>query len=46
LGLSIILHEKVLITPNIIMETYEKPVNGIAIDPSISGRITFYYEFL
>ena len=46
LGLSFILHEKVTITPNFIMETYEKLANGVSIDPSLTGRITFYYEFL
>jgi hypothetical protein len=46
LGLSFILHEKVSITPNILLETYEQPVNGVTIDPSLTGRITFYYEFL
>jgi hypothetical protein len=46
LGLSFILHELVTITPNILLETYETPANGIAIDPSLTGRITFYYQFL
>ena len=46
LGLSFILHEKVSITPNIQLETYEKPVDGPSIDPSLTGRITFYYQFL
>ena len=46
LGLSFILHEKVTITPNLQLETFEKPVNGVSIDPSLTGRITFYYEFL
>jgi hypothetical protein len=46
LGLSFRLHEKVTITPNFQLETYEKPVNGPSIDPSLTGRITFYYEFL
>lgn len=46
LGLSFILHDKVSITPNVLLETYEKPVNGVEIDPSLTGRITFYYEFL
>jgi len=46
LGLSFILHEKVTITPNLQLETFEQPVNGISIDPSLTGRITFYYEFL
>ena len=46
LGLSFILHEKVSITPNILFETYEHPVNGVSINPSLTGRITFYYEFL
>jgi hypothetical protein len=46
LGLSFILHEKVSITPNFLLETYERPVNGVSIDPSLTGRITFYFEFL
>lgn len=45
-GLSFILHPKVKITPNFLLETYETPVNGISIDPSLTGRVTFYYEFL
>ncbi len=45
-GLSFVLHEKVSITPNFLFETYETPANGISIDPSLTGRITFYYEFL
>jgi hypothetical protein len=45
-GLSFILHPKVKITPNFLLETYETPVNGVSIDPSLTGRITFYYEFL
>jgi hypothetical protein len=45
-GLSFILHPKVKITPNFLLETYEAPVNGVSIDPSLTGRITFYYEFL
>ncbi len=46
LGLSFILHEKVTITPNLQLETFEQPVDEISIDPSLTGRITFYYEFL
>jgi len=46
LGLSFILHEKVTITPNFLLETYEQPLDGVSIDPSLTGRITFYYEFL
>lgn len=46
LGLSYILHEKVTLTPNIEFETYEPPVNGASIDPSLTARITFMYEFL
>ena len=45
-GLSFILHPKVKITPNFLLETYKTPVNGVSIDPSLTGRITFYYEFL
>ena len=46
LGLSFILHKQVTITPNFELETYEKPVNGESIDPSLTGRITLYFEFL
>jgi hypothetical protein len=45
-GLSFILNDKVAITPNFLLETYEKPANGVAIEPSLTGRITFYFEFL
>jgi hypothetical protein len=45
-GLSFILNEKVAITPNFLFETYEQPDNGVTIDPSLTGRITFYFEFL
>lgn len=46
IGLSFILNEKVTITPNFLFETYQQPENGISIDPSLTGRITFYFEFL
>jgi len=45
-GLSFVLNEKVAITPNFLFETYEQPENGKTIDPSLTGRITFYFEFL
>lgn len=37
--------EKVTISPNVIVETYES-INGRSIDPSVTPRITFYYSFL
>jgi hypothetical protein len=45
-GLSFVLNQKVAITPNFLFETYEQPENGLTIDPSLTGRITFYFEFL
>jgi len=45
-GMEIKLHDKVSIIPNLEFETYETPVNGLSIDPSLTARITFYYEFL
>jgi hypothetical protein len=45
-GLDIKLHDKVSIIPNIEFETYETPVNRPVIDPSLTARLTFYYEFL
>jgi hypothetical protein len=38
--------EKVTISPNVIVETYESLTNGRSIDPSITPRITFFYSFL
>jgi hypothetical protein len=46
IGLTFILNEKVTITPNFLFETYEQPEDCITIDPSLTGRITFYFEFL
>jgi hypothetical protein len=37
--------DKVTISPNVIIETYES-IGGRSIDPSITPRITFYYSFL
>jgi len=45
-GLSFILNEKVAIIPNFLFETYEQPEDGVTIDPSLTGRITFYFQFL
>jgi hypothetical protein len=45
-GLSFVLNDKVAITPNFLFETYEQPENGVTIDPSLTGRITFYFQFL
>lgn len=38
--------EKVTVSPNIIIETYEKIPNGRNIDGSVTPRITFFYTFL
>lgn len=45
-GLSFVLNDKVEITPNLLYEIYEQPENGLTIDPSLTGRITFYFQFL
>jgi hypothetical protein len=45
-GLDFKVHQKVSIIPNIEFESYETPANGLTIDPSLTARITFYYEFL
>jgi hypothetical protein len=45
-GLDFKVHEKVSIIPNIELETYETPSNGVSTDASLTARITFYYEFL
>jgi hypothetical protein len=37
---------KVTLSPNVIIETYEKIPNGRSIDASITPRITFFYSFL
>jgi hypothetical protein len=37
--------DKVTISPNVIVETYEA-INGRSIDASVTPRITFYYSFL
>jgi len=44
-GLSFVMNDKVSITPNLLFETYEQPENGVSIDPSLTGRITFYFQF-
>lgn len=38
--------EKVTISPNVIIETYESIPNGRSFDASITPRITFFYSFL
>jgi len=45
-GLSFVLNDKVAITPNFLYEIYEQPDDGITIDPSLTARITFYFQFL
>jgi hypothetical protein len=38
--------KNVSIMPNVLVETYEKLPNGHTFDPSVTGRLTFYYVFL
>lgn len=38
--------EKVTISPNVVIETYESIPNGRSIDASITPRITLFYTFL
>lgn len=45
-GLNYKPDEKVTISPNVIIETYESIPNGRSIDASITPRITFFYSFL
>lgn len=35
--------EKICITPNILIETYENLSGGTKVDPSITGRLTFFF---
>lgn len=39
------LDDKFTISPNVVIETYEKIPNGRNIDASVTGRITFFYTF-
>ncbi len=45
-GLSFKPDKNVSITPNVQVETYEAIPDGRSIDPSVTGRLTFYYVFL
>lgn len=38
--------ENVSVMPNIVVETYETAPGGRSIDPSVTGRVTFYFVFL
>ncbi len=38
--------KNVSIMPNLQVETYESAPNGRSIDPSVTGRLTFFYVFL
>ena len=38
--------EKVTISPNVLIETYESLPNGREIDPSVTPQLTFFYTFL
>lgn len=44
-GLTYQADKNVTITPNVVVETYEKPTDGKAIEPSITGRMTFNFKF-
>lgn len=39
-------HEKVTISPNVFIETYESLPDGREIDPSVTPQLTFFYIFL
>jgi hypothetical protein len=45
-GLAYKPNKNVQIIPNVQVETYEKLANGRTYDPSVTGRVTFYYTFL
>ena len=45
-GVDFKLHDKVSIIPNFEFETYENSVDGTKIDPSLTARVTLYFEFL
>lgn len=45
-GVNYKLDDKVIISPNFIIETYESIPNENSIDASITPRITFFYTFL
>jgi hypothetical protein len=45
LGFSCKLNPDVSITPNLLVETYERSINGQYYRPSITGRITFFYSY-
>lgn len=45
-GLSYKADRSVLITPNILYESYQAPAGGPTPDASITARVTFYYAFL
>ncbi len=38
--------KNIYISPNVVYETYETPVSGIAIDASVTARLTFWYIYL
>lgn len=38
--------KNVSVIPNVLYETYETPTTNIAIDPSVTARLTLYYNFL
>lgn len=37
--------EKIVISPNVIYETYEETAPGVKTDPSLTLRVTFFYTF-
>ena len=45
-GLAFKPDKNVQIIPNVQIEMYQAPTGGTAPDPSVTGRVTFYYVFL
>lgn len=44
-GVDFKMDKNVSIIPNLIYESYEKTPSGLEIDPSLTARVTFYYNF-
>ncbi len=45
IGFSYKLNPDVSITPNLLIETYERSISGQYYKPSVTGRITFFYSY-
>lgn len=44
-GIDFKMDKSVSIIPNIIYESYENTPTGVSIDPSLTARVTFYFNF-